>query len=494
MMYDIVILGGGPAGVTAALRARELGARVALVERDRLGGTCTNDGCVPTRALAKAARLMRDSEQFSTYGLMLPERPRVDFAAVMRRTKDVVAEVHEKKQLAAHLQEIGISLYNAAGNTRFVDPHTLESAAHGRIAGERFVLCVGGHPRQLPFPGAELALTSSTVWDLKQAPRSVAIIGGGATGCQFGSVFEDFGATVTLLDIAPRILVTEDDDVSAEIATQFERRGIHMDTGIKAIERIDKRESADGAQPGYTLTYRDANDAPRALDVDVVLASVGWPGNVDPLGLEAAGVETNRSYVVVDDALRTTAKHIFAAGDITGRSMLVQSAGYQARIAVENALLPYQQAARERLVPHGGFTDPEYGGVGLTEAAARQSHDVVTATIPYKALDRAVIDDRKVGFCKLVGDRRSSRVLGAHVVGEHAVEIVSMVSAGMTSGQTVQQLADLELAYPTYIAIVGLAARQIAREIGAIQVAPEWLELKGLRGAEWERGSVTTEG
>lgn len=483
-MYDIVVIGGGPAGVTAALRARELGADVALVERDRLGGTCTNDGCVPTRVLAKAARLMRDSAQFSAYGLRLESRPEVDFAAVMQRTKDVVAEVHEKKKLVSHLEEVGVAVYNGSGPTQFVDEHTLHTAHLGSLAGERFILCAGGRARQLPFPGAEYAITSSTVWELTEAPQAVAIVGGGATGCQFASVFEDFGASVTILEIAPRILLTEDADVSAEIGRQFKRRGVQVRTGIGGVERIDRRGSR------LAVSYTGAGGEKGTLDVDVVLAAVGWPGDIEHLALDKAGVETGGSHVLVDDYLRTSAPHIYAAGDITGRSMLVQSAGYQARIAVENALLPYTQEARQRLVPHGGFTDPEYGGVGLNEADARRHHDVVTATVPYADLDRAVIDDRKAGFCKLIVDRRDGRVLGAHVVGEQAVEIVSTVSAGMAGGLHVQQLADLELAYPTFVAIVGLAARQIAREVGAIQVTPEWRELKEIRGAEWERTTL----
>ena len=482
-MYDVVVIGGGPAGVTAALRARELGADVALVERSKLGGTCTNDGCVPTRVLAKAARLMRDSEQFSKYGLVLDNPPQVDFRGVMQRTKNVVGELHEKKQLAVHLEKVGVALYNEAGNAHFVDEHTIRADAFGEIAGKHFILCVGGHARQLPFPGGEHCITSSSVWDLEQAVQTVAIIGGGATGCQLASVFEDFGAKVTILDIAPRILITEDIAISGAISHQFEQRGIQALNGIQGIDRIERQGSL------HRVVYTDPDGNPQNLDVDIVIASVGWPGNIDHLGLDKAGVETQHHYVVTDDFLQTTVDHIYAAGDITGRSMLVQSAGYQARIAVENALLHYTQAARERLVPHGGFTDPEYGGVGLTEAAARLHHDIVTATIPYADLDRAVIDDRKVGFCKIIADRRTNRVLGAHVVGEHAVEIVSTVSAGMAGGLQIQQFADLELAYPTFVAVVGLAARQIAREVGAVHVKPEWRDLKETRGAEWERST-----
>jgi pyruvate/2-oxoglutarate dehydrogenase complex dihydrolipoamide dehydrogenase (E3) component len=486
-MYDIVIIGGGPAGTTAALRARELGASVAIVERKRLGGTCTNDGCVPTRGLAKAARLLRDSEQFGKYGIQLSEKPTVDFAAVMQRTRQVVDEVHDKKQLAAHMESLGITVFSDAGQAKFIDPHTLRTEKKGDISGERFVLCVGGHARELPFEGAQYAYTSSTIWDLKEAPGSVVIIGGGATGCQFASVFEDFGAKVTIMDIAPRILITEDDAVSDEIITQFNQRGIGIQTGIKSVDAIEKHDG------GYTLKYTDGDGTQKSHETDLVLASVGWPGNVDHLGLEQAGVKTEKSYIVVDDHLRTSVEHIYAAGDVTGRSMLVQSANYQARLAVENALLSYRQTAQERLVPHGGFTDPEYGGVGLTEKQAHESYDVVTATVPYADLDRAVIDDRRAGFCKLVVDRRDGLVLGAHVVGEHAVEIVSMVSAGMVGGLRVTQLADLELAYPTFVAIVGLAAREIAREMGSVQLAPDLRDNRPPRGAEWERSSVASQ-
>jgi len=479
--------------VTAALRARELGATVALIERGRLGGTCTNDGCVPTRVLAKAARLMRDSQQFADYGLILCHPPVVDFAAVMRRTKAVVEEVQDKKQLVEHLQAVGVALYAQAGNAHFIDAHTMQTEHAGRIEGDRFVLCVGGRARELPFPGAHYAITSSSLWDLDHKPSSVAIIGGGATGCQLASVFADFGVPVTLLDIADRVLVTEDHDTSAAITRYFAERGIEFRLGIGGIDRIDRIDPIDPTmhpqQAGFELRYHTADGASQTLSVGAVIASVGWPGNIDPLRLDAAGVKTERSYVVVDDHLRTNVPHIYAAGDITGRSMLVQSAGYQARIAVENALLPYTQSARQRLVPHGGFTDPEYGSVGLTEAQARQNHDVVVATIPYADLDRAVIDGRLNGFCKLVVDRRRGRVLGAHVVGEHAVEIVSTVSTGMATGLRVEVLADLELAYPTFVSILGLAAREIVRNLGSIPVTAEWRELRHIRGAEWERTS-----
>ncbi len=211
--------------------------------------------------------------------------------------------------------------------------------------------------------------------------------------------------------------------------------------------------------------------------VDAVIQAVGWPGNADRLNLATAGVQSERSYVVVDDFLRTTAPHIFAAGDINGRMMLVQSAGHEARIAAENAVLGATRAAGHQIVPHGGFTDPEYASVGLTEAAARATHDVAVAEVAYADLDRAVIDGRTEGVCKLIADRANGALLGAHVVGEQALEIVHMVAAGMVAGMTVAQMAHMEIAHPTYTAVLGLAVRRLLTALGGYKSSAHWRSL-----------------
>ena len=478
-MYDIIVLGGGPVGVTAALRARELGASVALIERSRMGGTCTNDGCVPTRVLAKAARLVRDSEQFADYGLH-GERPTVDFAAVIRRSQQLVDAVHDKKQLLGHLQEGGVAVFAPSGDAQFVDDHTVALQDGTQLEAEQFIICAGGRARRLPFPGGEHALTHSDVWTMTTMPRSIAIVGGAATGCQLATIFQSFGAHVTLLDVAPRLLAGEDQAVSDEIASAFKQRGMQLITGIGGIERIDKREA------GLTLVYKH-DDAEQRLDVDAILLAVGWPGNADRLNLEAAGVTMERSYIQVDDHLRSSVPHIWAAGDINGRMMLVQSGNAEARVAAENAVLGMERTYVHRIVPHGGFTDPEYGSVGLSEEQAAKNHDIAVASVPYADLDRAVIDDRLEGFCKLIVARDTQRILGAHVVGEDAVEIVQIVAAGMAANMRIEQLAELELAYPTFSAIVGLAARQLVRELGVVPLARQWHTLDRLRTAEWER-------
>ncbi len=489
--FDLIILGGGPAGVTAALRASELGPelKIAVIERNRMGGTCTNDGCVPTRALAHAARLMRDADQFADYGLT-GAPPTLDLPALLARTQQIVYTIQEKKQLIQHLRAAGVNVFTETGDASFVDAHTLATTRGGRFRAEKFILCVGGHARRLPFPGAEYALTHSDVWSLKALPRSVAIIGAAATGCQLASIFADFGAQVWLLELAPRILPAEDAHVSQAMEAAFRRKGIHIVTGIAGVERITadggRQTAAIGDQPSavgspITLHYAQGNET-HLLSTDSILLAVGWPGNMERLNLPAAGLTPVGGFVPVNEFLQTSVPHIFAAGDITGRMMLVQSAGHEARMAAENAVLGARQTYGHFIVPHGGFTDPEYGSVGLTEA---QAANAAVAVVPFAEIDRAVIDGRTGGFCKLIVARETRQILGAHVVGEQAVEVVQLVAASMAAGSRVEQLAALELAYPTYTAIVGLAARRIAYELSLIPQSPEWRAL-GRRAGEWE--------
>jgi pyruvate/2-oxoglutarate dehydrogenase complex dihydrolipoamide dehydrogenase (E3) component len=479
-MYEVIVIGGGPAGVTAALRARELGASVALVERDRLGGTCTNDGCVPTRVLARAARLIRDSEQFSVFGIN-GERPTVDFERLLTRTQHTVYRIHEKKQLISHLERSGAKVFTNTGEAHFVDEHNIQLDDGTALRGEKFILCVGGRARRLSFPGSEYALTHSDIWSLKRLPRTMAIIGGAATGSQLASIFAAFGTQVHMFEIGARILRVEDELVSKEMEYIFRERGIQIATGIGGVDRIEK------AEDGYDLWYR-IQDELQAIHVEAVVMATGWPGNADSLNLAAANLTNVRGYIEVDDYLRTSSPHIFAAGDITGRMMLVQSAGYEARIAAENAVLGPGQRYSHHIVPHGGFTDPEYASVGLTEERARELEGgYLAAVVSYADMDRAVIDGRPQGFCKLIVSEETQRMLGAHIVGEQALEIIQLVAAGMASDMWVEQLAELEIAYPTYTAIVGLAARKIVQDLGVIPLSPEWRSLGKAPLAEWER-------
>jgi pyruvate/2-oxoglutarate dehydrogenase complex dihydrolipoamide dehydrogenase (E3) component len=479
-MYDMIVIGGGPAGVTAALRASELGAEVALIERGRLGGTCTNDGCVPTRFLAHAARLAREAEQFADYGLVA-ELPQLDFGRLMNRTENKIKEINEKKGLVKHLEEFGVKVFSEVGETRFVNPTACETAGGMTFEAEKFILCAGGHARRISFPGSELAQTQSDVWSMDTLPKSVAIVGGAATGCQLASILAAFGSKVWLLEIAPHLLSMEDILISKTIGDSFAQRGIEVVTDIGGVEKIEESDQ------GLILWYK-SQDQVKQVTVEAVILATGWPGNAGNLNLDAAGVQNERGYVLVDEYLRSSVSHIFAAGDITGRMMLVQSAGYEARIAAENALLGAGQPFTHKIVPHGGFTDPEYGSVGLTEERAKVLEpDCVIGEVPFAALDRAIIDDRPQGYCKMIVSQETHRILGAHVIGEQALEIVQLVGAGMAADMWVEHLAELELAYPTYTAIIGLVARKIVQQLGVMPLSNQWRSLDRPYAAEWER-------
>jgi dihydrolipoamide dehydrogenase len=481
-MLDVIVIGGGPAGVTAAIRARELGASAALVERGRMGGTCTNDGCVPTRVLAKAARLIRDAEQFDEYGLVA-QPPELEFERLMTRTQQVVYSMHEKKQLISHLRMAQVDVFSEVGEARFVDDHTIEFGDGQRLQAKKFILCAGGRARRLDFPGAELALTHSDIWSLKKLPRSLAVVGGAATGCQLASIFNAFGVQVSILERNQRLLGIEDEVVSEVIQQSFLRRGVQLIMGIETVARIEKR-----AGNHLALVYRRGGE--QVIEAEAIVLSAGWVGNLSSLNLAAAGVETVGPYVRVDDFQRTSAPHIFAAGDITGRMMLVQSAGYEALTAAENAVLGVGARLQHQIVPHGGFTDPEYGGVGMTEAQARAAgYEITVGVTPYSDMDRAVIDGHPVGVCKLIVSNQTHRILGAHVVGEQALEIVHVAAAGMAADMWVEQLAELQIAYPTFTTILGLAARQVVRQLGVQPLSPEWRSLGYLPNAEWEVSS-----
>ncbi len=478
-MHDLVVIGGGPAGVSAALRGRELGATVMLVERGPMGGVCTNDGCVPTRVLAHTARLARDAASGGRYGID-GLKPEVDFPRVLARTHQVVRAVHDKKDLRAHLERAGVDVVR--GGASFIDERRV-AVGRRTFPARAFVIAAGGHARRLPFPGAELASTHDDVFRFRGLPRSVVIVGGAATGCQLASVFAAFGARVRLLEIAPRILPAEDGLISDVLSDGLRGHGVAIETGIRGVDAIER--SVRGRR--LAVRYRDGDDVERKAAADAVVLAVGWPANVEGLRADAAGVRIERGFVAVDDEQRSSVEHIFAAGDVTGRMMLVQSATVEGRVAAENAVGGTHLTASHEITPHGGFTDPEYGSVGLTEADARTSGAVAVAVVPYSDLDRAVIDGRPAGAFKLVASARNRRILGAHAVGEQATEIVQLVAAAMAAGARVEDLAQVELAYPTFTAIVGLAARQMVRDLGVVRLSPAWRTLLEPRAAEWER-------
>jgi dihydrolipoamide dehydrogenase len=457
---DVVVIGAGPAGVVAAFRAAELGARTTLVTRDHFGGMAANDGTVPVRTLAHAARLLREARQLAEYGIAVGE-PSPDYPRLLARVHDVVDHVRAHSTLRGNLERLGVAIHEHVGAARFVDTHCIECDHGPRLEADRIILCTGGINRQLPVPGAQCTVNHSHAWSLTEVPPSMIVVGAGATGAQVASIFNALGAQVQLFEAAPRILMTEDEDVSTAVAAAFRASGIIVRENFGTIERFEATPS--GVRMVFSKDGRTDETAAAA-----VVVAIGWQADTTGLNLATAGVQTDRrGFVKVDDYLQTTAQHVLAAGDVTGRLMLVPPAIHDGYVAATNAVRGPTLPVGDRISPIGSFTDPEYAQVGLTEAQARAANDIVVSTAPFADLARPIIDGRTVGFCKVIVDRGSRRILGCHIVGERAVELAQVAAVAMASGTTVDVLAGIPLSFPTYANVLGRAAIAAARQLEA---------------------------
>jgi pyruvate/2-oxoglutarate dehydrogenase complex dihydrolipoamide dehydrogenase (E3) component len=465
IVVKLLVVGGGPAGVTAALQARELGAPVTLLEAGQIGGTSLNRGPAPVRTLARAARLARDWSSWSAFGLDGPA-PVPNLPAVVANSERVARYAHDKKDMAGHIRRHGIDLIEHLGPVGFADPHTMAANDQRTWTADRIILAVGGHAGRLPIPGAEHALTYEDIPFLAKMPRLVAVIGGADTGCQIASILADLGAAVTIFEAGPVLVPAADPSVSAELCRAFRARGMNVatDTRVEALGREDG---------GIRVDHRSGPTSGHIM-ADAVFFAVGWPANLSQLNLETAGVQAGPGAITVDDYLSTNVRHIFAVGDVNGHSMLVQTARMEGRIAAQNAVLGRTRHATYNVVPSGSFTDPEYGRVGLTETQAALRYDTVVGVARYDDLLRPVADGRPDGFCKLVVDGQNHTILGAHVVGEYSAETVQTVAACMAAGMTVEQVAELQFAFPTFTEAVSMAAQKICRTIGVGRFPQVW--------------------
>jgi dihydrolipoamide dehydrogenase len=457
-MLDVVVIGAGPAGVVAALRAADLGAKTALVTRDAFGGMAANDGPIPVRTLAHAARLIREARQLGLYGIAVSE-PVLDYPRLLARVREVVDDVRAHSAFREQIDSLGVDVYEQAGAARFTDLHTVETESGLRLHAEKIIICTGGVSRRLSVPGVELTATHSDAWALTFVPPSMLVIGAGATGAQVASIFNAFGSRVQLFQAGPRILPTEDEEVSAVVAGAF------RESGIVVRENFGKIESFEKTSSGVRMIF--AKDGTRDnAEATLAVVAVGWVANTTGLNLGAVGVDIDqRGFVSVDTYLQTSAPHIFAAGDVTGRLLLVPEAIHDGFVAATNAVRGATITVGNRVSPIGSFTDPEYAQVGLTEAKARENNEVLTAIARFDATTRTIIDGRTTGFCKLIVDRARYKILGCHVVGERAVEITQLAALAITAGMRVDELARIPLSFPTYAGILGRVAASATRQL-----------------------------
>lgn len=444
----------------AALRAADLGARTVLATSDRFGGMAANDGPIPVRTLAHAARLMREARQLGQYGVTVNE-PVLDYGRLLGRVGEVVEETGRSSILRGQAEAAGVAIHEQTGHLQFADPHTLQASGGQRFEAEKVILCVGGLSRKLPIPGFELTVTHSDAWSLAAVPPSMLVIGSGATGAQVASVFNAFGTRVTLFEAGPRILGTEEPEVSAAMRDAFRASGVEVRVGFGAIESFEQ------VPAGVRMTWRK-DGARNHAEAALAVVAVGWAANTADLNLTAAGVETDaRGFAKVDARLSTSASHVFAAGDVTGVRMLVPQALRAGFVAATNAVQGAGLSVEHIVNPVGSFTDPEYAQVGLSEAQAREGGEIEVVRIGFDEVTRAIIDGRTTGFCKMIVDRKTHLILGCHLVGDRGVDIAQIAAVAIAARMKVDDLAQIPLSFPTYAGILGRAAAIAAHKLNA---------------------------
>lgn len=439
--YQLVIIGAGPAGVVAAKEAAALGARVALIERHLIGGTCFNTGCIPSKTLIRTANVYAEMREAARYGAQVPADIRVDFAATMtrlRRIRSHLTATTSVRRLAAS----GVDVF--FGHTRFESADSL--SVNGQLLQfEKALIATGARPHIPDIPGLKQAgfLTNATVFDLAELPPRLLVIGGGPLGCELAQAFQRLGSRVTIVQDLPLFLPQEERDAAQTLSEAFARDGIEvrLNTTATAVRVEGQERVVDLVSADYHSTIR----------VDAILAGVGRRPNVQGLALEAAAVDYDEAGgITVDDQLRTSNPRIFAAGDVCLDGKYTDIAEESARIVVRNALLGGREQFSKLVVPWCTYTDPEIAHVGMyvREANAR-GIPVKTFTVPMHQNDRAVTDSEETGFVKIHIRDGSDSILGATIVSRHAGDMINEITLAMMAGIGLRTLAKVIHAYPT---------------------------------------------
>lgn len=437
-LYDLVVLGGGTAGLVSAVGAAGLGARVALVERHMLGGDCLNTGCVPSKALIRSARVVGELSRGAALGVTV-ERVAVDFARVMERMRERRASIAVNDS-ATRLQRAGIDVF--FGDARFADArHVVVNDQ--RLKFRRAVMATGGRPTAPAVPGLEdvRCLTNENIFSLTELPRRLLVIGAGPIGCEMAQAFARFGSMVTLFDQSLRPLPREDTDAGAILQRHLENDGVHCELGVR-LERVDqvaRDKRIWFARKGGDVSFHEG---------DEILVAAGRAPNVEGLALEAAGVSTGPSGVLVDDRLRTSNPRVYASGDVCSAFKFTHAADALSRIVIQNALFFGRRKASALVIPWATYTDPQVAHVGVSMADADQSNGrLSTITVPLDEVDRSMVDDEVDGFVRVHHER--GRLRGCTIVAPHAGEMIGEVAYAITRQGTLASFSSTVHPYPT---------------------------------------------
>ncbi len=438
--FDIAILGGGPGGYVAAIRAAQLGAKVCCVEEDKLGGICLNWGCIPTKTFIATAHLYKKIKEAGEFGIRLTGPVSIDIEAMVNRKNKIVGEL--VGGVGMLFKSYGVTLYNGFGT--FDDAHhiSIEKADGGvvQVEADKIIIATGSRPmimKAFPFNGNTIISSDEMIYP-KSIPQSITIIGGGVIGCEFACLLSEFGAKVTIVEMLPHLLPMEDIDTSKLMEREMKKQGAELFLGEKVASVSD---GAGGAtcilESGKTVT------------AEKVLVSVGRSFNTEDINLEAVGCELNKNgSIAVNDRMETTVPGVYAIGDCAGKYLLAYTASYEGTVAVANALGKVTKADYSG-VPNAIFTDPEVGSVGLTQQKAEElGHELCLGNYAFRAMGKSKAEGEILGGVKIIADKKTDKILGAHIIGAHATDLIHEVALAIRQGMTATGLGDMIHAHP----------------------------------------------
>ncbi|WP_188433813.1 mercury(II) reductase [Kroppenstedtia guangzhouensis] len=457
--YDLLIIGSGGAAFSAAIQAVGQGAKVGMVERGTVGGTCVNIGCVPSKTLLRAGETQHLARQHPFAGLQTSAGP-VDLKALVEQKDELVNQLRQQKYIDL-IDEYGFELIH--GEARFVDHRTVDVDGR-KITARRFLIATGASPAVPEIPGLNEIdfLTSTSALELKEVPKRLAVIGAGYIALELGQYFHHLGAEVTLMQRSPRLLKTYEPEVSEAVTQVLTEQGIRLVTGA-SFECVEQNG-------GITTIHLTIDGEKRVIEADAVLVATGRRPNTPALQLDAAGVQVgSRGEVVVDEYQQTSNPRIYAAGDVTLGPQFVYVAAHQGGIAAENALGTAKRKIDLRAVPGVTFTHPSIATVGLTEVEAKdQGHLVQSSVLPLEAVPRALVNRETTGVFKLVVDKQTQKVLGVHIVAENAGDVIFAATLAVKYGLTVEDLRETLAPYLTMAEGLKLAALTFDKDVSKL--------------------------
>ncbi|MBW6466670.1 MAG: NAD(P)/FAD-dependent oxidoreductase [Brevefilum sp.] len=442
--YDIVVIGAGSGGLVAALTAHRRGKKVALIERDKIGGECTHSGCIPSKTLISSARLFNAIKNAQIHGLpQFTEVSKLEFKQVMEHVNQVIQDVYETEK-PGRFEEMGIDVYIEPAGAQFLNPNEIKIGDE-TIWADYSVIATGSSPRMAPHEGSETLeiLTNENFWEITELPKSIVFLGGGVISAEIGQSLARFGSDVTIIDRNPRILKAVDEEVGQLAAQVLQQEGVKIRTNAEVI--LCQQEPNEEIK----ITLNE-NGQETVIMAETIFAALGRVPNIAGLQLEQAGVAYTARGIQVNPYLQTTAPNIYACGDVASPAKFTHMASYQANICIENILSGNHVENDLTLVPWAIFIEPEIGHVGLSEAAARAKHGEINVfRLPTASGNRFTTEAETVGFIKIVMDKNDT-LLGADAIGAHAGEWIQFFTLMIKQGLPLEALADTIFIYPTF--------------------------------------------